>query len=144
MKRRDIVDEARRWIGTPYVHQASCRGQGADCLGLVRGVWRFFFGDEPEELPAYAPDWCDIEDKDRLLKVGLDHFEKVDVRDAGPGDFLLFRMAGHLPVRHCAIMSASERIIHAYWARQVSETHLAPWWKRRIVACFQFPGLLDP
>ena len=35
-----IVDLARGWIGTPYLHQASCRGIGCDCLGLVRGVWR--------------------------------------------------------------------------------------------------------
>lgn len=43
-----VVAEARGWVGTPYVHQASARGAGADCLGLVRGVWRGVFGDEPE------------------------------------------------------------------------------------------------
>jgi hypothetical protein len=31
------VEIARGWIGTPYLHQASRRGAGADCLGLVRG-----------------------------------------------------------------------------------------------------------
>ena len=36
----EIVARARAWIGTPYRHRASCRGAGADCLGLVRGVWR--------------------------------------------------------------------------------------------------------
>ena len=35
-----VVAAARRWLGTPYRHQASVRGEGADCLGLVRGVWR--------------------------------------------------------------------------------------------------------
>ena len=35
-----IVAEARAWIGTPYRHQASLKGVGCDCLGLVRGVWR--------------------------------------------------------------------------------------------------------
>ena len=35
-----IVTEARRWIGTPYRHQAATRGAGTDCLGLIRGVWR--------------------------------------------------------------------------------------------------------
>ena len=33
-----IVRAARGWIGTPYVHQASVRGAGCDCLGLLRGV----------------------------------------------------------------------------------------------------------
>jgi len=144
MMRCDIVGEARRWIGTPYVHHASCRGHGTDCLGLVRGIWRVFLGTEPEQLPAYPPNWCDIASEDRLLRVGLDHFEPVDTSNAGAGDFLLFRMAAHQPARHCAIMSTHDQIIHAYWARQVSETKLAPWWKRRIVACFRFPGLQDP
>ncbi|HXO72313.1 MAG TPA: peptidase P60, partial [Bradyrhizobium sp.] len=35
-----IVAEARSWIGTRYCHQASLKGVGCDCLGLVRGVWR--------------------------------------------------------------------------------------------------------
>ncbi|MDG1118150.1 MAG: peptidase, partial [Flavimaricola sp.] len=30
----DVVATARGWIGTPYLHQASCRGAGCDCLGL--------------------------------------------------------------------------------------------------------------
>lgn len=33
-----IVAEARTWLGTPFVHQASKRGVGTDCAGLVRGV----------------------------------------------------------------------------------------------------------
>jgi len=33
-----VVAEARRWIGTPYVHQASSFQAGCDCLGLIRGV----------------------------------------------------------------------------------------------------------
>ncbi len=32
------VELARLWLGTPYVHQASTRGAGADCLGLIRGI----------------------------------------------------------------------------------------------------------
>lgn len=51
-----VVIAARRWIGTPYVHQAALRGAGADCLGLVRGVWREVLGEEPEPVPPYTPD----------------------------------------------------------------------------------------
>ena len=46
--RAAIVAEARGWIGTPYRHQASLKGVGADCIGLVRGVWRAFHGEDPE------------------------------------------------------------------------------------------------
>ena len=54
-----IVAFARGWIGTPYCHQASLKGVGCDCLGLVRGVWRETLGAEPEGVPAYTPDWAE-------------------------------------------------------------------------------------
>ena len=54
-----LVAEARSWIGTPYRHQASLKGVGCDCLGLLRGVWRALIGPEPEEAPPYAPDWAE-------------------------------------------------------------------------------------
>ena len=52
-----IVGCARGWLGTPYHHQASVKGVGCDCLGLIRGVWRELCGPEPEAMPAYTRDW---------------------------------------------------------------------------------------
>ena len=54
MSRRAAVI-ARKWLGTPYRHQASLRGEGADCLGLIRGVWRELTGTgaEPRMIHAY-------------------------------------------------------------------------------------------
>jgi hypothetical protein len=40
-----IIAAARSWLGTPYAHQASLKGVGCDCLGLVRGVWREVQGE---------------------------------------------------------------------------------------------------
>ena len=40
-----VVEAARGWLGTPYRHQVSLKGEGADCLGLVRGVWREVAGE---------------------------------------------------------------------------------------------------
>ena len=59
MTRNGIVAAARGWIGTPYRHQASVKGAGTDCLGLIRGVWRETMGEEPETPPAYTPDWAE-------------------------------------------------------------------------------------
>ena len=55
--RARIVAEALSWVGTPYRDQASCKGAGCDCLGLVRGVWRAVIGPEPEAMPPYSRDW---------------------------------------------------------------------------------------
>ena len=57
MTRADIVTAARLWIGTPYRHQAATRGAGCDCLGLLRGVWRHLYGDEPLAVPPYRANW---------------------------------------------------------------------------------------
>ena len=58
VSRAAIIAEARGWIGTPYCHQASLKGAGCDCLGLIRGVWRALYGAEPEAPGPYSPNWA--------------------------------------------------------------------------------------
>ena len=65
--RARVVALARGWIWTPYHHQASCRGVGADCLGLVRGVWRELYGFDAEPTPAYSRDWAEADGTESLL-----------------------------------------------------------------------------
>lgn len=31
----DLIEIARTWIGTPYVHQGRLKGVGVDCVGLI-------------------------------------------------------------------------------------------------------------
>ena len=143
MTREEIVIAARDWIGTPYRHQASLRGVGADCLGLVRGVWRELLGPEPEPVPPYTPDWAEAAGAESLRDAARRHLQECAIGAAGPGDVLLFRMGLGHPAKHCAIISMPGRIIHAYWGRAVCETRLVPWWERRIAGAFQFPGLAE-
>jgi NlpC/P60 family putative phage cell wall peptidase len=143
MTRDEIVAEARRWIGTPYRHQASLKGVGADCLGLVRGVWRGVIGAEPEKAPAYTPDWAEALGEETLLGAARRHLREIAISEAREGDVLLFRMGLGSPAKHAAIVSGPQRILHAYWGRAVCETRLVPWWERRIAAAFSFPGVSD-
>mgnify|MGYP000707550034 CR=1 FL=1 len=137
--RTQIIYEARAWIGTPYRHQASARGAGCDCLGLVRGVWRAVIGAEPEIAHAYTPDWAERGGRETLHAAAHRHL--VPVTDAQPGDVLLFRMRDGVPMKHAAILSAPDHIIHAYWGRAVVESALVPFWRARIAAAFAFPGV---
>ncbi len=139
--REAIVAEARRWIGTPYRHQASLINVGADCLGLVRGVWRGVVGPEPEKPPPYTPDWAESRGADHLMEAARRWLNEIPVGDACAGDVLLFRMGLGAPAKHVAIVSGQSAIIHAYWGRSVCETRLVPWWRRRIAAAFSFPEL---
>ncbi|MEM7440177.1 MAG: peptidase [Pseudomonadota bacterium] len=141
VKKSDFVDEARRWIGTPYQHQCSVCGQGADCLGLLRGVWRGVLGQEPMPIPVYTPDWTEISGKETLFDGAKALLRPVDIDQ--PGDILLFRMRRGAVAKHLAVRAQSPTgvptIIHAYSKRGVVETALTEPWRRKIVARFEFP-----
>lgn len=134
-----VVAEARRWLGTPYRHQASLRGVGCDCLGLLRGVWRAAIGREPEAPPAYTPDWSEPGCDERLLAAARRHLAPAETGAPAPGDVLVFRMRRSAPAKHLGIVSAGGRMIHAHSRHGVVETALDRAWLRRLAARFRFP-----
>ena len=111
-----MVDIARSWIGTPYVHQASVKGVGCDCLGLLRGVWRELKGVEPEAAPPYSPDWAEATGAETLHAAMTRHLHAVDRKAVAPGDIALFRMTPRGPAKHCGIVAercGALTLIHA-------------------------------
>lgn len=140
---RPVVAAARSWLGTPYLHQASLKGEGADCLGLVRGVWREVVGPEPEAPPAYSPDWAEVDGEERLLEAVKRWLVPVGSGEPREGDILLFRMTPKAAIKHCAVLSDLQgpewRMIHAYWGRAVVETWMGPWWRKRLAGVFRLP-----
>lgn len=113
-RRETIIAQARSWIGTPYRHQASCKGVGCDCLGLLRGVWREVIGTEPELPPPYAPDWAEAGGVETLAQAAKRHLDEIPLGEIAPGDVLLFRWRAHLPAKHCAILVNADRMMHAH------------------------------
>jgi NlpC/P60 family putative phage cell wall peptidase len=135
------VLEARSWLGTPYRHQASLKGAGADCLGLLRGVWRALYGAEPVSIPPYTADWSEASGREELLQAAARL-----LKPAGPnfsvGDVLVFRMRLQGVAKHLGIVSqggASPRFIHAYSGHGVVDVALTAPWQRRIAARLSFP-----
>lgn len=101
-----VLGIAESWIGTPYRHQGATRGVGCDCLGLVRGIWRELYGEEPEVVPAYAPDWAERSGEERLLHAAERHFSAVgSFKESRPGDLVLFRFRPHLAAKHAGILA---------------------------------------
>lgn len=138
----EAVKEARRWIGTPYVHQASTQGAGCDCLGLVRGVWRACLGDEPVRVPAYTADWSEAARDERLWRAASKFLLPKALDDEAEGDIVLFRMREHGVAKHMGIaaeLGDAASFIHAYTGHGVIESPLSLPWRRRIVARFSFP-----
>ncbi|RMH53206.1 MAG: peptidase [Alphaproteobacteria bacterium] len=140
----EVVAIARSWIGTPYLHQASCRGAGTDCLGLLRGIWRTLYGSEPEAVPPYTADWCEPTGREALLEGAGRHLRRIAPEQKAPGDVLVFRMLDRGPAKHVGILARRddiETVIHAYSGRAVCESPLGAAWRRRIAGVFRFPGI---
>lgn len=163
-----IVAEARAWMGTPYRHQASRKGVGCDCLGLVRGVWRALLGEEPERVPGYTRDWSEAGGAEALAEAGRRHLVEIDPATARPGDVLVFRMRPGGPAKHAGILIVGDltasvsvggdgrrrgapgcgrrqppRFVHAYEGAGVVTTRLTRWWAGRLAYAFAFPGVDD-
>lgn len=143
VERAKIVAAARRWIGTPYLHQASLIHVGCDCLGLVRGVWREVVGEEPETAPPYTPDWAEALGLETLLDAARRHFEPVPLADIRAGDVLAFRFRDHLPAKHLGVATSATHMAHAHSGACVAEVDIGPHWRKRLVAAFAFPGVID-
>jgi len=138
--RAHIVAAARSWIGTPYLHQASVKGAGCDCLGLLRGVWREAIGREREALPAYSEDWAEAGGGETLRDALRRHLDEIALGDLAPGDVALFRMVRHGPAKHCGIVADRDgrpSLIHSRQNKRVGEETLTDAWRRKLAYAFR-------
>lgn len=134
-----VVVAARTWIGTPYHHQASVKGVGADCLGLIRGVWREVQGEEAETPPGYSRDWGEVSGTETLIDAAARHMIAKGDAPPEPGDVLIFRMRAGSIAKHAAILATPATMIHAVEDRRAAEVPFSAWWRRRLAAVFSFP-----
>ncbi len=135
--RARVIAEARSWIGTPYLHQASLKNIGCDCLGLIRGVWRHIYGHEPEATPAYSPDWAESTKSEQLASAARRHMCEINRCDFRAGDLLIFRWRSHVPAKHLAIAVSATTMIHAQQGAGVCEVPITNWWCRHIAYAFE-------
>jgi NlpC/P60 family putative phage cell wall peptidase len=143
LTRDSIVAAARRWIGTPYHHQASVRGAGTDCLGLVRGVWRELYGTDAEAPPAYSRDWAEASGREAMLEAAGRHLVAVPVAAAAAGDVLIFRLRPGVVAKHAGILTSAATMVHAVEGACVGEVDVTRWWRRRIAAAYRFLNLAE-
>ena len=137
--RARALEIAKGWIGTPYRHQASRKGVGCDCLGLILGVWRELYGSGVEIPRAYSADWAETSPGEPLLDALRERCATVDVNDMCPGDILAFRWQAGAAAKHLALLAPEKRIIHAYEGQAVMASPFVPHWRRRIAGVFAFP-----
>ena len=102
-----IVDEARRWIGTPYRHGGKTRRKGTDCSGMVMEVYRTAAGVALPRNSARQQEFC----------------RRIDRSELTPGDLVFFSSKrGGSKVSHVGIYIGDGRFIHASSSRGVMES----------------------
>lgn len=106
---REIVAEARRWLGTPFVHGGRDRA-GVDCVGLLVVVARALRIPHEDTL-AYPRRPAAGFVLPSLVAAGLSEADEV-----GPGRVLVFRSSVSGFVYHVGIAAEHEgrrTVIHA-------------------------------
>lgn len=138
----EVVVHAQDWIGTPYRHQASCKGAGTDCLGLLRGIWRDIYGAEPCAVPAYTADWAEPTGQEVLLEAARVLLTSVPKDESEPGDILVFRMRAGSVAKHLGVLvetGGRAAFVHAYSGHGVVASPFSIPWQRKVAAVFRFP-----
>lgn len=127
-----IVDQARLWLGTPFVDGAAVRGVGADCAGLIEGL----VAELALKLPA-VPTRAAM--RDELLNAARHLLVPVTDRPPQAGDILLLAQEPAGPPVHLCLMTDSDTIIHAHWRAGVVENRFGNWFQARVTHVFTWP-----
>lgn len=136
-RRHEIVAEARRWLGTPFIHQGRQLGVGVDCVGVLFGV-AWALGLSQFDFRAYLP----RPNTDTMSALLREHLEPIAVADAREGDVLHFVIAGR--PQHVGLLTAPDYLLHAYQAvGRCVEHRLDDTWRRRIRGAYRYPGVID-
>jgi cell wall-associated NlpC family hydrolase len=110
-----IVDAARAYLGVPHHHQGRHRVAGLDCVGLLLAVAQDI-GAEWHDLEGYSrsgAETADLMGYSLLRSHMARSLDEIPIEQAGPGDVWLFWVERMLVPHHVAIVTNSDRMIHA-------------------------------
>ncbi|MGA7384506.1 MAG: hypothetical protein WBW81_07390 [Methylocella sp.] len=123
-QRRQVVGEARSWIGTPYHPQADIKGAGVDCGMLLVRVFVDAGLCAPFDPRPYADDWYLHRSEERYLGFVFDRTKEVDA--PLPGDVMVFRYGRCYAHGGIVTLASPLTIVHAFQpARVVLEDEVA-------------------
>jgi cell wall-associated NlpC family hydrolase len=138
INREDVIAEARKWIGTRWVHQGRSP-QGVDCAGMVVLVGQAL-GLPTEDMLGYRRSPDGVLFRQHIFK------QTTFEAQPRPGSIGLFREA-KFPT-HTGIFALDPEgrltLIHAYLPHgKVMEEQFTHEWPGKLVAVRNFIGLAD-
>ena len=115
-QREMVIAEAKRWIGTPFHHEAKVLGAGVDCAQLLVAV----YGDTGIIPEIVVPRYTFQEALHRSEERYIQEIEKYadEVEQGGPGDVVIWKLTRRHS--HAAIIIEWPKIIHAWVGRGVT------------------------
>ncbi|MGH8520140.1 MAG: NlpC/P60 family protein [Gammaproteobacteria bacterium] len=139
-----LIAAARTWLQTPYRHQASVKGLGADCVGFLRGAAVEAGVITPELAESLPTDYSRQPAGGELRRRMGELLMPAPLENLRPGDLLLIRFARE--DQHVAMLTVVEPepyVIHC--GRQgVVEHRLDSVWTSRVTRAYRFRGLSPP
>ena len=105
-----VVEEAKTWLGTPWIHRARIKGVGVDCAQLLIGTYSGAGLVEPFDTGDYPMDWMLHKEEERMLAWVDKYLEPVTATQPGDAVILKFGRA----FSHAAIVTDWPVVIHAF------------------------------
>ena len=107
--RAKVIDAAKSYLRTPYVHRGRVRGAGVDCATLICLCYEQVGLIEPFELPSYSAQWGHHTEGQNYLEWFMRHSKETD--EALASDVVMFQLGRVWS--HAGIVIDWPIIIHA-------------------------------
>lgn len=118
-ERKEIVKEAKKWLGTKYAYAGKTKG-GTDCSGMVMTIYKDVLGINLPRNSAKQAEFCTGINKDDLL----------------PGDLVFFATGKNKNrISHVGIYIGNGDIIHASTSRGVTVNNLSEQYYTKTYIC---------
>jgi hypothetical protein len=135
--RQRLVEEAKSWIGTPFVHHQCVKGAGVDCCTILTAVYDSALGIHIE-LPHYDVQWNLHTDSQPYLTEILRHCREVS---PWPGE-------DYVPEPYSTWKSARGFKVERWDQKPPLPADLALWWFGRawahVTIVLEWPTVLNP
>jgi len=134
--REKIIEEARTYLGTPFVHQGRLKGIGIDCIGLIVNV-----GKSLDLLHNDNTTYGRYPDGVTLMAELRKYFIEKSIEKVQSGDVAVYWLKNPDIPTHVGIVT-DYGLIHTYAdIGKVVEHKLTKAWSKRLYAAFTYPGL---
>lgn len=146
-KDQEIVAIARSWIGTPFEDRACIKGErgGVDCLQLIRGIYREYYGVDIKDIPVYQATQYDLSNVEVYFN-GLSKYLTY-IGDSWsmikPGRVVMFRFRPELAMKHAGVITEGYDMVHAMSRinrKVIEESMNNRVWRNKLAAVFEFPS----